>query len=277
VWETPRPKFNSSYATPILWQRDDVKDVVLAGSLRVVGYGLKDGKERWSATGLEALSVCPTPVLGDGQLYAMSRSMGGMTLPLFSSQLKEMDKNSDQKIAFAEGAGMFGSKQVFNAIDEDRDGFITEAEWNASGAMMSKGEHGIFAVRAPGTGDVTGTHVIWKGTRGSATVPSPLFYRGRVHLVQDGGRATCYRAKTGEALYEQERLEADGQYWASPIAANGKVYFASTRGNIAVIEAADTMKVLARNKLGQRITATPAIADDKLYLRTATHLWAFGQ
>jgi outer membrane protein assembly factor BamB len=277
VWETPRPHFSSSYTTPILWQRGAVKDVVLAGSLRVVGYGLKDGKEQWSANGLEAISVCPTPVIGEGQLFAASRSMGGMKLPSFASQLKEMDKNSDQKIARDEAGGMMGSKQVFNAIDENKDGFITEAEWDASIAMMSKGEFGIFALRAPGTGDVTGTHVVWKAKRGAATVPSPLFYRGRLYLVQDGGRLTCYRAKTGEAFYEQERLEAEGQYWASPIAANGKIYFASTRGNITVIEAADNLNVLARNKIGERVTATPAIADDKLYVRAANHLWAFGK
>jgi outer membrane protein assembly factor BamB len=277
VWETPRPKFVSSYTTPILWQRGAVKDVVLAGSLRVVGYNLKDGKERWSANGLEAISVCPTPVIGDGQLFAGSRSMGGMKLPSFASQAKEMDKNGDQKISFDEGKGMMGSKQVFNVIDENKDGFIAETEWDASVAMMSKGDWGIFALRAPDAGDVTSTHVAWKKNRGAATVPSPLFYRGRLYLIQDGGRLTCYRAKTGEALYEQERLEADGQYWASPIAADGKIYFASTRGNIAVIEDADTLNVLARNKLGERITATPAIADDKFYVRAANHLWAFGK
>jgi outer membrane protein assembly factor BamB len=275
-WETPRPKFNSSYTTPILWQRGGVKDVVVAGSLRVVGYDLKNGKERWSANGLEALSVCPTPVIGDGQLYAASRSMGGMKLPSFASQLKQMDKNDDQKISFDEGRGMVGSKQVFNAIDENRDGFIDADEWDASVAMMSRGEHGVFALRAPGMGDVTETHVVWKNKRGAATVPSPLFYRGRLHLVQDGGRVTCYRAKTGEMLYEQERLEADGQYWASPVAADGKIYVASAKGTVTVVESADTVKVLARNKLGERINATPAIADDKLYVRTTTHLWAFG-
>jgi outer membrane protein assembly factor BamB len=277
VWETPRPHFGSSYTTPILWQRGPVKDVVLAGSLRVVGYALQDGKEQWSANGLEAISVCPTPVIGDGQLYAASRSMGGMKLPTFDSQQKEMDSNADQKIGRDEARGMMGSKPVFNAIDENKDGFVTEAEWNASVAMMSKGEYGIFALSVPGSGNITDTHVVWKNKRGAATVPSPLFYRGRLYLVQDGGRVTCYRAKTGEALFEQERLDADGQYWASPIAADGKVYFTSTRGNIAVIEASDALKVLARNKLGVRITATPAIADDKLYVRTANHLWAFGK
>src|SRR5262249_31140215 len=103
VWETPRPKFNSSYTTPVLWTRGAVKDIVLAGSLRVVGYGLKDGAEHWSATGLEAISVCPTPVIGEGQLYAMSRSVGGMKIPSFSDTEKEMDKNGDHKISFEEG------------------------------------------------------------------------------------------------------------------------------------------------------------------------------
>ncbi len=277
VWETPRPKFNSSYTTPILWERGDVRDVVVAGSLQVVGYSLKEGKELWSGTGLEGLSVCPTPVLGDGQLYAASRSMGGMKLPGFAAQLKEMDSNGDKKISAEEGRGLLGPKPVFNVIDENKDGFITEAEWDASVAMMSKGEFGVFALRAPGSGDITASHTVWKKKRGAATVPSPLFYRGRLYLIQDGGRLTCYRAKTGEALYEQERLDADGQYWASPVAANGNIYFASSRGNMAVVEATDTLKVVARNKLGEKINATPAIADDKLYVRSASHLWAFGK
>jgi outer membrane protein assembly factor BamB len=279
LWEVPRPRFNSSYTTPIVWQRGDAKDLVLAGSLQVVGYGLKDGKEHWSGTGLEGLSVCPTPVVGEGQLYAASRSVGGMKLPSFATQQKEMDSNGDQKISRAEAKGMIGAKQVFNAIDENKDDFITEAEWDASVAMMSKGEYGVFALRDPGTktGDITTTHVVWKNKRGAATVPSPLYYRGRLYLVQDGGRLTCYQAKTGQTLFEQERLEADGQYWASPVAANGHIYLASIRGTITVVEAADSLKVVARNKLNERLTATPAIADDKLYVRTASHLWAFGK
>jgi outer membrane protein assembly factor BamB len=277
AWETLRPQANSSYTSPILWQRGPVKEVVLAGSLRVGGYGLKDGRERWSAQGLEAISVCPTAVIGDGQLYAASRSVGGMKLPSFEAELKEMDKNADQKITMDEGRAMLSSKQVFNAIDKNRDGAITKSEWDASVALMGKGEHGVFALRAPGTGDVTATHVAWKSKRGVATVPSPLFYRGRLHLIQDGGRATCYEAKTGKPLYEQERVDADGQYWASPIAAGGKIYFASSRGVITVIEAADTVNVLARNNLAERISATPAIADNKLYVRTAAHLWSFGK
>jgi outer membrane protein assembly factor BamB len=103
-----------------------------------------------------------------------------------------------------------------------------------------------------------------------------LFYRGRIYVGQDGGRVSCFNAKTGEKLYEQERLGAEGDYYASPVAANGHVYFCSGKGALTVVEAGDTLQVKARNLLGEPIHATPAIAEDKLYVRTAERLWAFG-
>jgi outer membrane protein assembly factor BamB len=119
--------------------------------------------------------------------------------------------------------------------------------------------------------------VAWTHKKGVASVSSPLFYQGRVYVGQDGGRVTCFNAKTGDKFYEQERLNADGEYYASPIAANGHIYFASSKGAVTVSEAGDTLQVKARNKLGEAIHATPAIADDKLYVRSAGHLWAFGK
>ncbi|HKQ40760.1 MAG TPA: PQQ-binding-like beta-propeller repeat protein, partial [Verrucomicrobiae bacterium] len=133
------------------------------------------------------------------------------------------------------------------------------------------------ALRAPGSGDITATHIAWKNKRGVAPVASPLFYRGRIYAVQDGGRVTAYSQKTGDPLFEQERLNADGEYYASPIAANGHVFFASTRGVVTVIAAADALEVRARNGIGERIQATPAIVEDKLYVRTESHLWVFGE
>ncbi len=275
LWETPRPEFFGSYGTPIFWKRGAALDVVLTGTFRVVGYDLKDGQERWSARGLEAFCVCPTPVIGDGQLYAMSYSFAGGKMPSFTEVAADKDKNGDRKISREEGQGFLAGG--FDLIDKDKDAFVSEEEWNANLATLNKGEHGIFALRAPGSGDVTETHVAWKQKRGVSTVSSPLFYQSRVYVVQDGGRVTCYDAKTGRPVYEQERLGADGEYHASPAAANRRIYFASTRGVVTVIEAGDTLNVLARNALADRIAASPAIADHKLYVRTARHLWAFGE
>jgi len=279
LWQTPRSDFPSGYTTPVLWKQNGAEEIVVAGSLRVVGYALRDGKERWSVRGLEAVSVCPTPALGDGQLYLMSRSLGegGSKLPSFAELLALMDKNGDGKIAKAEAVGPLSQDGAFEFVDRDRDGFITAAEWAESEEFISKGESGIFALRAPGAGDVTETHVAWKQKRGVAPVSSPLFYRGHIYVVQDGGRVSCYNAKTGEKSFEQERLNAEGEYFASPVAAHGTVYFASTRGTVSAVQAGETLKVIARNELREPIMATPAIADSKLYIRTGNHLWAFGR
>ena len=279
LWQTPRPDFPSGYTTPVLWKHDGTEEIIVAGSLRVVGYGLADGKEHWSARGLEAVSVCPTPALGDEQVYIMSRSLGegGSKMPPFQGLLGAMDKNGDGKIAKSEAVGPLRQNGAFEFIDRDQDGFVDAAEWAESEKFNSKSESGIFALRAPGTGDVTGTHVVWKQKRAAASVSSPLFYRGRIYVVQDGGRISCYNAKTGEKAFEQERLEAEGEYFASPLAARGNIYFASTRGTVSAIAAGDTLKVIARNELGEPIMATPALADSKLYVRTSSHLWAFGR
>jgi outer membrane protein assembly factor BamB len=276
TWRTPRPHFASSYTTPVRWQREGRDEIVIVGSLRVVGYNLADGKERWTIGGTEAVSVAPTPVLGDGQLYVMSRSMSGAKLPAFAPFALGMDKDGDGKISREEIPKVFIEQGMFSGIDRDQDGFLTAGEWNEAVAFLNQADYGIFAVKPPGEGTLTTNHVAWKHKKGVASVSSPLFYRGRIYTAQDGGRITCIKAQGGKKLYEQERLGADGEYYASPVAANGHLYFSSSKGTVTVTEAGETLKVKTRNVLGEPIFATPAIADDNLYVRTAEHLWAFG-
>ena len=93
---------------------------------------------------------------------------------------------------------------------------------------------------------MTANSVAWKQKKGVASVSSPLFYRGRVYVAQDGGRLTCFDAKSGDKHYEQERLGADGGYYASPIAATGHVYLCSEKGVVTVVEAGDALLVTTR-------------------------------
>ena len=98
-------------------------------------------------------------------------------------------------------------------------------------------------------------------------------------MVKDGGIVTAYDAKTGEEVY-QERVAAAGKYYASPVAANGFIYFTTLEdGTVTVLKAgAREPEVAATNpKLGERTAATPAIADDVLFVRTANHLYAFAE
>ena len=97
--------------------------------------------------------------------------------------------------------------------------------------------------------------------------------------VENGGLVTAYDARTGEEVYVQERAAATGRYYASPVAANGNIYFTSLDDGAVTVLKAGTVKpeVLAKNPgLGERVAATPAIADNALYIRSEKHLYAFG-
>jgi outer membrane protein assembly factor BamB len=95
-------------------------------------------------------------------------------------------------------------------------------------------------------------------------------------MIKDGGMVSCMDAKTGKLLY-RERLGAPGLYCSSPICADGRIYIASRKGIITVFKAGDTLEVLAKNGLKEPIFATPAVVDNKLYVRTVKDMYAFGE
>jgi len=108
-------------------------------------------------------------------------------------------------------------------------------------------------------------------------MPSLLLYGGNLFLVRDGGLLTCLNAADGATRY-QERLGAPGQYCASPVAADDRLYLTSVTGMVTVVNArGGSLEVLARNALGAEVHATPAIAGDTLYVRTAVELLAFAE
>ena len=119
LWRTARPEFHSGYTTPIRWQRPGRDEVVISGSLRVVGYNLRDGQARWTIGGTEAVSVAPTPVIGDGQLYVMSRSFGGSKLPPFALFALGTDKDGDGKISKEEIPKPFIEQGMFAGLNAD--------------------------------------------------------------------------------------------------------------------------------------------------------------
>ncbi|HKS36391.1 MAG TPA: pyrrolo-quinoline quinone, partial [Verrucomicrobiae bacterium] len=114
--------------------------------------------------------------------------------------------------------------------------------------------------------------------RGLPYVPSPLHYQGRVYLVKDGGMMSCFDATTGKPVYTQERLGAQGSYYASPVAADGRIYLFSLNGKATVVKSGgDKPEILHETDFGERIAATPALVENGLYLRTQTKLYAFGK
>jgi outer membrane protein assembly factor BamB len=272
-----------SFSTPVLWDTPGGKQIVVAGYGRMIGYDLKSGEEMWSVAGMPA-ACCASPMVVGGTLFFAGWSPGDpaekeFKMPTFDELLKQA---GEEKLGYLTRAGAEKTmlKNFFDNNDTNHDGKITRDEWDANMKLMSASRNSAFALKPGGKGDVTETHVLWKKTKGLPYVPSGIVYQGQLVLIKDGGLVTAYDAKTGKDVYVQERAAAAGRYYASPVAANGYIYFTTLDdGAVTVLKAgADKPTVAARNPaLGERVAATPAIADDTIYVRTAEHLYAFAE
>jgi outer membrane protein assembly factor BamB len=275
VWYTSRPDAVTGYSTPVVWKKNDRVEIIVAGSLQMKGYDAKDGSERWSLRGLPSYNV-PSPVVTDDMIYFAGWSPGKTDSPWpnWASMLDRFDKNKDGKISHDE----FGAESAwFRSQDVDNDGFITEKDWDAINGLIAKGQNALLAVKPGGAGDVTESNVAWRFEKGLPYVPSALYYDGRVYIIKDGGLMSSFEAKTGKPFYTQERINANGDYQASPVAADGRIFVASKTGKVSVIQAGgDKPKILNQIDFHERITATLAPVEDKIYLRTQTKLYAFG-
>lgn len=132
-----------------------------------------------------------------------------------------------------------------------------------------------MAIQLGREGDLTGTDaILWQNNRGNSYVPSPVLYDGKLYILADAGMLSCFDFKTGKAYYSQTRLPKTYDFKASPVAANGKLYLASTDGDVVVIRAGETFEVLATNTLSdEQFIASPAIADGAIYLRGQSTLF----
>lgn len=141
----------------------------------------------------------------------------------------------------------------------------------------------IYAVWAGASGDLSlrggaeaSDQVAWSKKRGGPYMPTPILYRGHLYTCSNNGLVACYEARTGKQLY-QERLGGTGGYSASPVAADGKLYFTSEEGEVYVVKAGPAFELLAVNKLGDVCMATPAIADGRIFFRTQHYVIGIGR
>jgi outer membrane protein assembly factor BamB len=128
----------------------------------------------------------------------------------------------------------------------------------------------LLAIRVDGEGDVTDTHIAWRTTKGAPLTPSVLLVGDELYAVSDMGVASCFDAQTGK-VHWQERLE--GNYSASPLAAEGRIYFQNETGTGTVIKASREFSILAKNNLEERTLASYAVAENALFIRTEEHLY----
>ena len=135
-----------------------------------------------------------------------------------------------------------------------------------------------LAIRPGGSGDITGTHVAWKQSKGSSFVPSPLLYGDLLYQVNDMvSVATCYQAATGEVLWQGRLGEPKSEgFSSSPVGVDGKVFFTNDAGETFVLKAGRQFELLRVNRLEAPVLASPALVDSRWYFRTDRHLMAIG-
>jgi outer membrane protein assembly factor BamB len=128
----------------------------------------------------------------------------------------------------------------------------------------------MLAVRTDGQGDVSDRHVVWQLGRTTPRRSSPLLVGDHLYFVSDRGVASCAHARTGEVLWS-ERLP--GAHSASPVYADGRIYFFGENGSVTVVRPGDRFRLLAENRIDGRIMASPAFVDRSIILRTDTRLY----
>lgn len=208
LWKADRPDVWHSWSSPQIVMAEDQHELILSGSTKLDAYDPGSGDRLWTVRGL-AQECIPTPVFGQGLLYAVSGP---------------------------------------------------------------NGDH--FAIRPGGRGDVTESHVVWKYGRGTSFVPSAIIVGDRYYLADDKGFARCWAIPSGRVLWRQ-RLK--GRFTASPVSADGKLFFVNEEGSTLVLDATSHDYVeLARNDVGEGVLSSPAIAHGCLFLRTSNHLFCIG-
>lgn len=128
----------------------------------------------------------------------------------------------------------------------------------------------VMAIRPDGKGDVTETHVAWELEKGAPLTPSLLLVEDEIYMVSDSGIASCLDAETGK-VHWQKRI--NGNYSASPLYADGKIYFQDEDGRGIVLRAGDSFREIATNDIGEATLSSYAIADGALFIRGDKHLY----
>ena len=295
IWSAKRPNFIPSFCSPYPIKQDDNNLILSGGSGKLIAYSANNGEEIWSTIGLPSF-VCPTPVESNGIVV-----FGGWTTAHVSGQnrvesvfndnsnvseeskkdpgafFNQFDSDNNKKLSLLEFPES-RAKDAFNYIDTNRDGFVVMDEWAPlyTNQPNAPGRNVMLGISAKGKGDITQTNVLWELKKGLPYVASPLIYRNRVYLAAKGGFISCVDVQTGKPLYQKERLGVGGEYYASPIAVNGNIIVCAQRGNVFLVKASKKLDIVHSTHLKEKIFATPAVVDSKIYIRSEGHLWSFG-
>ena len=278
VWKSERPDAVRSYSTPAVWMHNGRKELLVAGALELAGYDPSNGKRLWWKRGLARI-VIPTPIPSGDTVYMASWTQGGDTgqrifVESWAEALRKWDRNGDGKLSRYEVFNPDVQARFFS-MDRNQDGELNQEEWERYASIFGRAQNGILAIKPASTGGELGDEAVtWRCSRGAPYVATPLLDRGVLWTVKDGGIVTEISASTGTVLLEK-RLPGFGNYYASPISADGKIFFASQQGVASIVANDADWRVIATHDFGERIFATPLVLRGRLFIRTEKALYCF--
>jgi len=241
--------------SPILYK----DKVIVNGDSRedscVLALSRADGRTLWKIPQEHNILAYSTPLI---------RELAGRTQMIHAGDKSVASFNPDT-----------GARQWL--IDGPSDEFVATPVYNERAGLLfivsSWPARHLLAIKPDGQGNVTQTHVAWRTTQGAPYVPSPISEGDYLLTISDTGIAHCYEAASGKILW-QERL---GKHHASPVSANGLVYFLNDKGELNVIKPGREFARVAQSQLGEGAYASPAISDGQMFLRGDKHLFCIGK
>jgi outer membrane protein assembly factor BamB len=275
-WRTARPEAHSGHSTPILYKpAGGATQLIIPGSFLLTAYAANNGEKLWWVGGL-SFELKSTPVVHGDTLFIngfgtpQNQPGAHPTIPEFDELLKQHgEPNGEVTLA------KLPNGNARSWVDLDANAAVSRGEWDYYRAAMAS-ENGMLAIKLGGRGDMTATNVRWKYHKSVPQLPSPLVYQNVLYMVNDGGIVTTLHPESGAEMGQGRLKGAIAPYYASPVAADGKIFMASETGKVAVLAPGGGLEPIAVNDLQDDIYATPAISDGKIYLRTRGWLYCFG-
>lgn len=226
------------------WKQPWEKAVILA-------LDTKDGSVRWKGKRGNSRVGHVTPILID---------QGNQLVSAGGDRVQGFDLNSGERIwsIYSQGEGVTPSPVVGDGLIFTSSGFEAPT---------------LRAIRTGGQGDITQTHIAWEQTRGVAALPSLLYVKPYLYSISRDNILYCLEATTGKIVW-RERL--NGNHWASPVYADGRIYILSEEGVTLVLRAGAKYDEIAKNDLGETCFASMAVSAGRFYIRSAEHLYCIG-
>lgn len=274
-WNAARPDATIGWSVPIVYspQRDQ-QQLILLGSTRLDSYYLATGERRWWLPVATEGSM-GSPVIHNDALLVYSAGHDQPWMETFEAMLAKYDRDKNGSVSQEEFRADKEWYEHFGWIDANHDGFIQAPEWTTA-RSFGMGDYGIVSIQPRSAGgQLPSDAVRWRFKRNLPYVPAPVLYNNVYFMVRTGGIVTSLDPATGTLRKQGRTDKALGEYWASPVAADGKVFLLSEEGKVTVLKAAPEWEVLAVNDLGDESFATPAISDGRIFVRTRSTLYCF--